>query len=844
MRDMEVSQVRRPTRSDSTTRKPRRSIGLGVVLLLWGIVGAAAGLSTNRAPVDRSPTALSPAAQAPEPLPEPSGHPRLFFSPDNLALQRERARTSLAETWEPIYRYALQQQQKPPPLAVPEGAGLDTFREFSDTLIALAFACALSEEDQLCQTARDYLVAAAGWQQWGENNQRGLGLGHMVQGASLAYDWLYPRLADTDRLTVRGAIGVWAQQLFEASAQPRQDAWNNWWHSSYLQNHYWTIHSALGIAGLALVGEDERADSWLGQASAKLATGRSFLEQMGDGSWHESIPYQTYFLTQSLPFLINLRTLRGQDLIPHTYLRNYVYWRLYNHLPNGQFILTHGDFEWSWESREKVRSLLRFAASEYEDGHAEWLAQQLYRSAGSTAIGSSSWYVFEFFYYNPGLPPQPPSQLAPSRVFPDLEGVIWRTGWERDALVFGFKTGPYGGRFAFDTFSQQSAPWNPPCPVTQCQLNVGHDHADANSFYLFAQGSWLAPEQEGVGKNTTGFHNTILIDGEGQYRPTSDRAHEPPLVAGSDGELEAAVSSPSADYLAADATRPYQRRHPVTEVRRAILFVRPSYFIMLDSLAADEPRRYTWVSHFGQEVRLEEGWVRGDAGNGQILGVLPIAPEEPALALGYDEAPFVHIQTSQPLTRTHFLNLLYPTAEAGWAGRPRATSLGATATAAAIRVVTGDGDQERSDDIIIATAEPDAVAALGQYRFDGRAALISRTSAGLERLVVLGGTSLAAQEGRQLLVGGLDAEAPFEVDYSGGIIFVTGALQGRITLYAPTACQLIVNGAPLTFSRSGEHISFGGAAHRQEPVSASAHNAHKLFLPTAGQSLNSSSNCP
>lgn len=122
------------------------------------------------------------------------------------------------------------------------------------------------------------------------------------------------------------------------------------------------------------------------------------LNGIRDGSWHGGIPYQSYGLTLSLPFMVNLRTIQGVEILPHVYLRHYPYWRLYNHLPNStQFILAYGDFDWSWNNAYSPQNLLRFTASEYGDGYAEWMAQQLIAAEGRAAdVYSTPWYVFEF----------------------------------------------------------------------------------------------------------------------------------------------------------------------------------------------------------------------------------------------------------------------------------------------------------------------------------------------------------------------------------------------------------------------------------------------------------------
>jgi len=55
---------------------------------------------------------------------------------------------------------------------------------------------------------------------------------------------------------VRLSLVKRAQELYEASALPYHSTWSNWWSRAYLQNHYWINNSALGIAGLVLMGDE------------------------------------------------------------------------------------------------------------------------------------------------------------------------------------------------------------------------------------------------------------------------------------------------------------------------------------------------------------------------------------------------------------------------------------------------------------------------------------------------------------------------------------------------------------------------------------------------------------
>ncbi|MBN2472403.1 MAG: DUF4962 domain-containing protein, partial [Anaerolineae bacterium] len=479
-------------------------------------------------------TALSvmpAAAQAP---PETLTHPRLLLTSEELPLLRERAQTTHREIWAPIEAYASGLVGSEPPAQAPVNGIEDDYRNLGDQLFAVAFACLITEQEDHCELAKATLLAYAGWNQWGDENKRDLGQAHMMLGSALAYDWLYDRLTPEERQTVRSSLIMWSQRMYEASIAERyRPEWVNWWPRSYMQNHYYINHAALGVAALALMGETETgvctvssagnvnirsgpgtnfdilevmqagsaravvgsitgtdgyiwwqleneayvrsdvvsesagcqyvgsdAQVWLDRAAERIATGRDVLEKIADGSWHEGALYQNYLHTMTLPFAIALRDLQQVDLLPHTYLENFTYWRLYNYVPGSDLpLMTFGDVEAEWGNSYAAHATLRFIADEYDDGHAAWLAQELVNATPRSAnVWTAPWYVLEFLYTNPEVEPVPPDDLPLARTFPDFEGAIWRTGWGVEDTIFALKTGPYGGRSAFETFVAGQAP--------------------------------------------------------------------------------------------------------------------------------------------------------------------------------------------------------------------------------------------------------------------------------------------------------------------------------------------------------------------------------------------------
>lgn len=581
---------------------------------------------------------------------------------------------------------------------------------------------------------------------------------------------------------------------------------------------WWQIGDSLWVRG-DVVTETGSCDAasgsqqpmrWLERAVSVYERVNQFLEGIGDGTWHEGIFYQDYGLTMGIPFLLNLRRLTGTDLIPHGYFSQYVQWRLYNLLPGTkEYLMAYGDLEWWWDD-VRATGVLRFIASEYDDSSAAWIAEQILNSSQRAAdIYKAPWYVFEYLYYDAELAPTaPPASQILARTFPDLEGVIWRTGWGEDAIIFGLKTGAYGGRFSYDTFVNQLTPWDIPCSQTGCGLNAGHDHDDANNFYLYGGGEWLIPEVQGENNRATSFHNTLLIDGQGQQSPRGER---PDDFIGTDGLVLGSANTPHFDYLAADATRRYSTIADLTSNIRYVMFVRPGYLIMVDEVRAAEPHAYTWASHFGERVTFDGDWLRGVSGS-QLVGIQAVSPADVVTETGNDGRPVAHVAPAQAAERTTFIHLLVPTTSRAWDERPTAALIAISETAVYVRVSYHDGS-ERADDILlnIAPERSGLAARIGTYYFDGTAAVIRRSGDGsIDSLFLNGGTLLATfepgEDAGRLLVAEADPSTPLEAVLSGIRADVASNASQPFLLYAPQAEQVYVNGFTHPLEHIGDYI--------------------------------------
>lgn len=144
----------------------------------------------------------------------------------------------------------------------------------------------------------------------------------------------------------------------------------------------------------------------------------------------------------------------------------------------------------------------------------------------------------------------------------------------------------------------------------------------------------------------------------------------------------------------------------------------------------------------------------------------------------------------------------------------------------------------RTDDVLLTFGQPVSATTVGPYRYDGQVAVVTRgVSDELEKLFVYGGTFLA--DPVRVLVTHLDGNESFEAVYSDHTVAAYGDIRSEVTLYAPRAEHVTLNGVPWPFSRSGDYIVIGGAKPLYLPViingpTTGSTNTSHTFTATVG----------
>jgi hypothetical protein len=152
---------------------------------------------------------------------------------------------------------------------------------------------------------------------------------------------------------------------------------------------------------------------------------------------------------------------------------------------------------------------------------------------------------------------------------------------------------------------------------------TGHNHPAQNHFVLFARGEVLAGDPGYTYEKKTRNHNTILVDGQGQYGdgemwpgPTPGRAHITGFV--TDGDVS---------IMTGDAVSAYPDKLGLTRYERTVVLAGRDLVVVCDRLAAREPRTFSWLlHHWGKTASADDQWTitRGKA---QVT-VAPVLPAQ------------------------------------------------------------------------------------------------------------------------------------------------------------------------------------------------------------------------
>ena len=271
--------------------------------------------------------------------------------------------------------------------------------------------------------------------------------------------------------------------------------------------------------------------------------------------------------------------------------------------------------------------------------------------------------------------------------------LVMRSGWKLDDRYLLFDAGPFG---------------------------YGHQHEDALSFVIYAYGKYMLVDPGNYPYDSsewrkyvlsTRAHNTIMVDGYEQHRRDRPR-------------LEYVLSKPlpiqwasnaKYDYASSIYDDGYAHDNSIkVKHQRSVFFVKPDYWIVVDSLTPsdDKPHKYESMFHLdmtGAEVDAATKAVRTTDAKGANLSILPMADEGIKVSIiSGQEKPIVQgwmpaggytcrpiptpVFEKQQAGKASFAYVFYPTPEGGKCPIAKVEPLTVTGDDGAVGVAIDFGD--------------------------------------------------------------------------------------------------------------------------------------------------------
>jgi hypothetical protein len=731
------------------------------------------------------------------------GHPRLEATGEELAeyrgdeLRVAQARSLadkvIAKTRTIAYAdYFVALPKCQPPPAHDDGwpYWTDLCAELRRDMETTARAWALTGERKYLGWCRELMIAVSQWPQWTDpdygNGQPGLDTHSLTLGMCVAWDYLHADLPERDRDHMRRAIAEKGARFIHEYGQ--RDG-------SYVQqpglwpNGFAMIDTALGMAALALMGEDERAQEWL---DAALDKARLFMREQGgvDGGLVEGLAYGSAAV-DSLTYLLQAADdVAGVNLFDEPYLAQAIYFPLYFVAPGGGSVANFGD-----------------------NGGPEGCAPTLLGTASAIMRTQQSpeaaWYLKQAGLTGETIErlATAPTHLPLARHFRDINWVAMRTGWGPRDTLLALRSG----------------------------AAAHHNHRDLNSIIVAWGREWLLtdpgyqiynrpyPAERNMSEQiitnrhayTSGTvgHNALLVDGRGQIAR--------------DGAVTEFVTTPAMSCLTADASQAYGPT--VQTCLRRVVSVAPDYYVVFDRVVTDGAERTVeTLLHTGPSGRFTVAGTGLKTDTERVGNEARVRGREGEVAVRFthpSEVTFTHRRLPDCETYGHFLSVATPPAAdqticwalaAGPAGQVRLDTrpVDADEGVTALQVRVGAATDT------LALNPTGGEVRVGEMRLRGAWGLVRGEGRDLPRYALVSGTALTYGS-RELVTS--DAPVTVGAVVDGGTFEASVTCEGptTVTLHCPVRAATVEVGGvsevvEVTLDEAGETVTLTAPAGRYE----------------------------
>jgi hypothetical protein len=306
------------------------------------------------------------------------------------------------------------------------------------------------------------------------------------------------------------------------------------------------------------------------------------------------------------------------------------------------------------------------------------------------------------------------------------------------------------------------------------------------------------------------------------------------------------------DFVESDASKRYRATNAdgsigplmISTFVRNVLFVRPSYFVIVDNVADSAAHAYQMRFHFGDSAKIDTGlgWFRASCAGNNVVGVRTLAPAPYGFSEVDSILPAACITPVQTVKRMDFAFVVYPSTASAWAGKPAFTLANQTLSATVVHV----SGSIAFDHIIRHSGAADSVA-VGGYVCNGKAASVGKNADGkVLDLFLADGARIADSSGGRILLQSGSSVNGVHVAFGDTAIMVYLDQKGgpNLRIFAPGANPALVKvpGWNVTVTVAGDYLLITGPAPAVEnkPVKRS-HIADEIFFVNGGRAIRFSS---
>jgi len=514
-------------------------------------------------------------------------HPRYLLNDAKIVQLKSKIDTSHKKLWLMVEQRANSYHTKAPPV---EFNKQQPMRYAGRDIPFMALAFLLTDDTRHLINAKRWMFSLCSYPTW--DGDASLGAAECLLGVAIGYDWLYDEFTERERDFVRAKLVYQAERMKNAPPQH---------HDRWLANHNNMEYAGLAAAGFVLYGQVPQAKQWLRQSGLNM---QKVFELLGpDGASDEGHQYWAYSTGALLCYAEAARDLMGINYYDSSFFKNASDFIIYSTTPQlepDSYVMGYGDTERNYGSRNPLAILCRLA-SEYDNGFAQQMADLMV----ARAIGANDYNTWRaLLWYDENVTPLSLSKLPRLKHFENIGWVTARSDWRADAVMVGFKCGPFHGHKLQPLYEKMAdGKW----PVQL--LSGGHCHPDINSFQIYAYGKWLAIDPNYERPKWTKTHNTILVDGVGQLGESIGRSEkyrwfdrESVIKAKAKSKILKCENRPDYDYIVGDAGNIYPASTGLKKFRRHLLFIKPDVIVIVDELEATRAVQFEWRLHAAEAI--------------------------------------------------------------------------------------------------------------------------------------------------------------------------------------------------------------------------------------------------